>query len=88
MEYDTQTLVHNYLLERFPRASSATDLNVCHLVTDLGLDSLDIAELCFELEEASSVRVPESKILSGEVMIVKELIGYIDTTSASLKDTT
>ncbi|MDP7140848.1 MAG: acyl carrier protein [Candidatus Woesearchaeota archaeon] len=46
-----------------------------NLVTDLGIDSLDIYGIIYYIEEESGISIPDDNIFSFET--VDELIGYI-----------
>ena len=71
---------------RIPRETIALD---SHLLHDLGIDSLDLFDVGFALDDAFGIRVPLEQWLhavhmnmtpAGQCFVVRELCAYIDVT--------
>ncbi len=52
-------------------------------LTDLGLDSLDIINILFTLEEKTGVKIPDEAIAEEELDTITEFAAYIDQHRAS-----
>lgn len=48
-----------------------------HLTADIGLDSLDLINILFRLEEAFGVKVPEADIEAENLLIAGRLADYV-----------
>lgn len=58
-------------------ASPAEDIEAKHLINDLGLDSLDVVTLLFDIEDRLGVAVPEDDIAPLELLQVRNLVNYV-----------
>lgn len=68
------------VLEVKPDAALAEDpaaFEAQHLIEDLGLDSLDVINLLFSLEEEFGVKIPEPDIDAHDLYRVGALVGYV-----------
>jgi len=63
-----------------PAADEAMTLN---MLEDLKLDSLDVINLLFTLEEEFSVNIPEPDIDAHNLYVIGNLVRYISDASAS-----
>ena len=70
-------LVRQLVGSRYVPETMVKSFDQCHLILDLGMDSLDVTELCFELEDVTSVRIPEEAIAQGGILVISELVAYI-----------
>ncbi len=57
------------------------DVQPAKALTDLGLDSLDMYEMIYEIETEFGVKIPDSEIAS--LTTVGELIAFIDAKKSS-----
>ena len=48
-----------------------------HLVNDVGMDSLDVVALLYDLEDEFGVHVPDEAVAGGELMNINSLIEYV-----------
>lgn len=63
-----------------PAADDALKLN---MLEDLKLDSLDVINLLFTLEEEFDVKIPEPDIDAHNLYVIGNLVRYISDASAS-----
>ena len=54
-----------------------------NLVTDLGLQSFSLIEMCCELEEQYNIEIPEEQL--SELLTVSDLADYVEKKSGGLK---
>lgn len=64
--------------------SDASDLRELDLISDIGLDSLDIVSLLLELEDALGINLPDDQLDDRRLHIVGNLIGFIYETDSSV----
>jgi acyl carrier protein len=75
-----RAFLKNAVLEVKPDAATAedpADFEAQHLIEDLGLDSLDVINLLFSLEEEFGVKIPEPDIDAHDLYRVGALTGYV-----------
>ena len=58
-------------------ANPEEDIETQHLVNDMGLDSLDVVTLLFDIEDRLGVVVPEDDIAPLELLQVSNLVDYV-----------
>lgn len=68
-------LVREALKDRIPDPEE--DIEAQHLVKDLGLDSLDVVTLLFDIEDRLGVVVPENQIGPLELLQVRNLVDFV-----------
>lgn len=73
MSDDIKTKVIDIIADRLSR-DKATITETSNVVADLGADSLDIAEIMMDLEDAFGVKLEEDQ----ELKTIGDIIKYID----------
>ena len=53
------------------------DLLSKNLTTDLGLDSLDVINMLFQVEEKYDLKIPEDDIDKFDLLLVENLVKYL-----------
>lgn len=53
------------------------ELENTHIMEDMNLDSLDVINFLFRMEEKTSVKIPEEDIDTENLMIVGNLVSYL-----------
>ncbi len=75
---EIRTKVIDIIADRLSK-DKATITDASNIITDLGADSLDIAEVMMDLEDAFGVKLEEDK----ELKTIGELVGYIESKVAA-----
>ena len=75
---DIRTQVIDIIADRLSK-DKATITDASNIITDLGADSLDIAEVMMDLEDKFGIKLQEDK----ELKTIGELIGYIESKVAA-----
>jgi acyl carrier protein len=70
---EIRTKVIDIIADRLSK-DKATITDASNIITDLGADSLDIAEVMMDLEDAFGVKLEEDK----ELKTIGELVSYIE----------
>lgn len=71
--------IRKMIAERFD-IEEATIVPETNIIDDLGVDSLDVAELLLVIEDEFSLTVPEEKI--SELKTVQDLVNFIEEKTA------
>lgn len=73
---DTQAKIADILVDKLgiPRTEVTTDAN---FIKDLGIDSLDYAELVMEFEQTFKIKIPDND--AEKLKTVKDAVTYIDS---------
>ena len=74
MEQEIKDKITSILIEKIGLAGSEIT-NDANLIKDLGIDSLDYAELVMEFEQAFDIRIPDSD--AEELETVGQAVSYI-----------
>ena len=72
--------VAQVIAERLQQLNGAELPEECEqldLIKDLGLDSLDMASLCFDLEESLNVAIPDSAVSERNLAVVGNMVDFI-----------
>ena len=73
---DTQETITNILVDKLGLASTEVTPDA-NFVKDLGIDSLDYAELVMEFEQSFDIRIPDED--AEQMQTITQAVKYIDT---------
>lgn len=71
----TSQLLLDILAEKSLDAVAPTEATA---IEDLGLDSLDLINFFFAVEEAMKVKIPDSILADGEIVTIADLARFVD----------
>ena len=61
------------------RDANYSSLEGMHLIDDLGLDSLDVVSLLFDIEDHYGVVIPEVEISPHQLLQIDNLVAFIES---------